>query len=63
MRQRPRKGESSSRDGMGPEGGRMDRGFCGMAVTSTAPYLLAWEEELEELGYDLNDKQNEDSPN
>lgn len=48
---------------MGPEGGRMDRGFCGMAVTSTAPYLLAWEEELEELGYDLNDKQNEDTPN
>lgn len=41
----------------------MDRGFCGMAVTSTAPYLLAWEEELEELGYDLNDKQNEDTPN
>lgn len=62
-RQRPRKGEGSSRGGTGPEGGRMDLGFFGMAVTTTAPRLLAWEEELMELGFDLKDKQTEDMPN
>lgn len=60
-RQRPRKGEGSSRGGTGPEGGRMDLGFCGMAVTTTEPYLLTWEEEMKELGFDL--KENENMPN